>query len=380
MSESKDITIHPSRDADLKKHIELVISGAENEVELDTDTFSSSDRAIIHEYCRAVGLYTMSTNSRLGKKIKVMKTQPTHYEVTDEDVEFFVKQGNLPVVHVSIDTIEYYLKVLSPYFDNCLESYRGFVKEVQSGLHAQSEMSKVFRLAIEYIQEKESYQALRKNPPKLDRGEKLKTSLYQTKNVGKRFLSIDVEKGNFSVLKKNCPDIFSGSWYNFVSQFTDSEFIRRSKRIREVVFGNLGFSKLANSLQEHEITAFYNHLYKHYFDIADCLISKCGDEMIFELDDDIDIDKLNEVIGTYPDTFYHIRYFTLRAFDDTPYFYKEYDNGSIEPRMVPKRYMMQVLKHFEEQPITELDLTFTDKTDGHTMVATYKHSIFDKVK
>ena len=341
---------------------------------IDVKEMNSTERAIIHEHCEKLGLFTMSKKINLGKNIIVSKDKFS-VTITNDHVIFFVKQMHLPISYCTVDTIEYYLTVLDPYFDNCSKKYKMFIAELFNGFDASHFLIKISRKAIDYIKSHSEYQTLINSTLNLKLGSRKKMELYQTSHVGKRFVSLDVIKGNFTVLKLRCPGIFKGSWEDFISQFTESQFIRTTKRIREVIFGDLKFSKLANSLQEHEI----NELYEYLLGLKDVidkmtLISKVGDEMIFELNDDLKNESLTNVMSAYSKQIFHVRIFTLRQFEGVPYFYKEYLDGTIEPRKVQKKYMMQVIKHYENKPIEELDLTSMDD-DGFPYV--YKKSIFD---
>ena len=67
--------------------------------------------------------------------------------------------------------------------------------------------------------------------------------IYKDTNVGKRFISIDMKKANFSSLvhygRVNlCPFNNDYNWEQFMEQFTDIRHFINSKYIRQVVFGN----------------------------------------------------------------------------------------------------------------------------------------------
>ena len=61
--------------------------------------------------------------------------------------------------------------------------------------------------------------------------------IYHPDNVGRDFLALDIIKGNFTSIK-----FFTGAYEgmdydDFMSQFTDSEYFKQSKQIRQIVFG-----------------------------------------------------------------------------------------------------------------------------------------------
>lgn len=59
--------------------------------------------------------------------------------------------------------------------------------------------------------------------------------------VGKYLLSIDMRKANFTALRHYNPSIFDGveTYEDFIGKFTDSDYIKQSKYIRQVIFGQI---------------------------------------------------------------------------------------------------------------------------------------------
>jgi hypothetical protein len=103
------------------------------------------------------------------------------------------------------------------------------------------------------------------------------------------------------------------------------------------------------------------------------LYSKSGDEMVYEIDD-VSEEYLKDVVKKYMNGhLFHVRVFTLHQIGCTPYYYKLYSDGTKELRTVPKKYVMQVIKHLEGREINKLDLTGVDD-DGNAYV--YIKSIF----
>lgn len=374
MSLEKVNILHPDseKDKEFKNTIDKVIETGAIGI-LDTAEMSSEERSVVHEYCEKLNLYTKSDKVGLSKIMKVSKHK-FPIEITNMHVYYFVKQMHLPISYCTVDTIKYYLSLLNPYYNNCLENYEIYCDEFKNGFDPLQETNAVSKKAINFIKTHEEYIKLIKNTPKLDLGQRKKLELYQMIHIGKRFVSLDVKKGNFTVLKLRCPGIFDGTWEDFISKYTDSKFIRNTKRIREVIFGDLNFSKLANSLQEHEINELYQYLSHSVIFKNMTLISKVGDEMIFSLHDNLKNEDLLETMKEYNKQIFHVKIFTLKQFDGVPYYYKMYTDGTIEPRKVNKKYMMQVIKHYEGKPIEELDLTCVD---DERIPYVYKKSIFD---
>lgn len=107
-----------------------------------------------------------------------------------------------------------------------------------------------------------------------------KAQLFTDKNVGKTFISIDMEKANFSSLvafaKMHELEFYANFDYtDFMSQFTNDDWIINSKYIRQVIFGHcnpkrqMGYSRflmklLLDDLFEQKIVSILNiHSYNY---------------------------------------------------------------------------------------------------------------------
>ena len=74
-------------------------------------------------------------------------------------------------------------------------------------------------------------------------------------------------------------------------------------------------------------------------------------------------------------TFYNVTIFNLKRFDEKSYYIKEHlDNNKVEFKQIPRKFLMQCIKKYENKEIIDIDRKFLD--EGY--VATYDSSIFDK--
>jgi hypothetical protein len=305
-------------------------------------------------------------------QILIVGKRMSSHTITEKHVKLFARYTKLPISVYSVDSIDYYIDLLDKYYKGCKVIWNQFIEEVKKN-DIVKEVGRVSEEITYIIINNNDYNILKTKKPVLNIGNIMSTNLYNSQNNGKRYVSFDITKGNFSVLRLWCPAIFgvNVSWYDFVSKFTDSEFIRDSKIMREIIFGKAGFTKLANSLQEHEI----NSLYLYLGDKLSTLYSKKGDEIIYEIDDSITEEYINELMDGYKNKhIFKSSIFTIHCIDKTPYFYKLFPNGRIELKTVPKKYVMQVIKKLEGKEINKLDLTGVDE-DGNIYV--YVKSIFD---
>ena len=67
-----------------------------------------------------------------------------------------------------------------------------------------------------------------------------RNSIYKKTNTGKILLSIDLSNANFNALRKFDESLVINkkNYYEFISEFTEIEHIRKSKYIRQVIFGH----------------------------------------------------------------------------------------------------------------------------------------------
>lgn len=198
--------------------------------------------------------------------------------------------------------------------------------------------------------------------------------IYRHSNLGKRFISVDMKKANFSALRHYNPEIFSNktTWEDYMRKFTDSEYIINSKYIREVIFGKcnpgrqVAYEKylmgtlltdiLTNDVMHNFPIVFFSND-EIIFDITNCNIENevvdlinqsiiklnlnCRIE-VFTLKEIIDLNK-NHILG-------YIRDFTTSESDD---FIK-----NIDFKKVTHLYMPLIIRHLLDMPYEENDFVF----------------------
>ena len=69
--------------------------------------------------------------------------------------------------------------------------------------------------------------------------------IYKPMFDGACFFSLDLKKANYHVLKFYHPNLVlnTHTYEDFIGQFTEFDYIRKSKYIRQVIFGNLNPKK-----------------------------------------------------------------------------------------------------------------------------------------
>lgn len=119
--------------------------------------------------------------------------------------------------------------------------------------------------------------------------------LYNESNVNGWFVSFDLVKSNIQALNYADPEILlnSPTYGDFISKFTDSEYIAKSKHFRQVAFGQMN-PKRHISLATILIKKVYAKIREVGLDYRLCCIS--SDEIVFEVPSGIDLRSVAEFV------------------------------------------------------------------------------------
>lgn len=366
-----------------------------------TEPLKSNERSIYHEIIRQSGLTSESLNetsySSGGnlKRIKIFLSEKTKENnnkvtITREIVEFFSKMTGIPIPSNNPEYIEYYLKKLSKYYSTELWKY--YVEELEEhGIGwMRGEVNKVKTFIIEFIKNNEEYIKYCKKESQLMKHNKYEniissaSDVYQSHNIGKYYISVDVRKANFTFLKHECPNI-NCEWEELVEQSTNSKFIKNLKPLREIIFGQLGNKKLLKEIiilieKIDDIVKSSQNL------LSTMRKTVCStDEIIYEINKDYDGKEFMEkILEIDPDNkIYKIEFFRLKKLNPYKYFVKEiFDENLLNEgkmksqfKMIPKKHLMQCVKKYEnDTDINIFDLTFTFEDEDVVFV---NHLKFD---
>lgn len=193
-----------------------------------------------------------------------------------------------------------------------------------------------------------------------------KHDIFNMGNVDKYFISIDLKKANFQALKwLNSELVLNCDTYKeFLSKFTDLEYMHNSKYLREVIFGNMNPKRQVkvekymtnkilkllleyNIIKENEIRMFSN----------DELIFEKSSTETYELFNDI---RVIDAIKNQLNFDVTIEKYKLKNVKgSTKYFVKEFINKpGYELMCIPLVYHSQVYKKYNNLPLDENDLVF----------------------
>ena len=149
---------------------------------------------------------------------------------------------------------------------------------------------------------------------------KLQKDIFHQNNSGRKFISFDIRKANFSCLKLYDPTIFNADdWETFMSGFTTNRHIIDSKYIREVIFGvcnpkrHIVYEKYVCATALKKILEMLN---ANGFNNPN-LVFFSNDEFIFDVTDydNKDLTEFRRIcddfLGTFTDVPLRMEYFTL---------------------------------------------------------------------
>lgn len=199
----------------------------------------------------------------------------------------FVKDFNLPINVVDSPYFEYYMDAYDwfpkdEYFALCDE-----IREKYEGNHNLwlEDYSRIRDEIITEIENSEEYKKFNsmdmsewalsdecKNLPDVN--------IYNQSSVGKTFLSIDLKKANFQALRK-VGVIDANTYEDFIGKWTDSEYFKKSKYTRQVIFGKLNPKRTI--AVEKKIMEQVKRWFETYKFKGLKLVAFKADELIYEI-------------------------------------------------------------------------------------------------
>jgi hypothetical protein len=127
----------------------------------------------------------------------------------------------------------------------------------------------------------------------------------------KKYISIDIKKANWIVLKKYDPEFapeLGDSYDDFIAKFDVPEIFNHSKQLRQFIFGNIN-PKRQGKAQRVIIQDILHKYYNLDLDIA-CMKN---DEVIYSFET---FDQIEEIINTLDRDMFKIKLFTVKRIED----------------------------------------------------------------
>jgi len=197
---------------------------------------------------------------------------------------------------------------------------------------------------------------------------------YEPHNAGKRILSLDLVRANFQALSHFGRDIHmrQPTWEDFVGQFTDVEYFKYVRYLRQVTYGKLNIKKMAK--YERHLAHFVYSMLKDTGLVKKApkgseLTTLSHDEVLFLSDPEyLDLTGM-EVEGFRRHFLYsspietpieiRAELFDLEQIKPHRAFVRRFvHEDKIDFRGVNKQWYCQVVRHLYGEPIQDLDLYF----------------------
>lgn len=185
-------------------------------------------------------------------------------------------------------------------------------------------------------------------------------NIYILPNVGKKLISVDLEKANFNVLKMIGlnKEIEVETYHELLKKFTDDEYYFISKKIRQVIFGEL------NPARQQRIQKFVINNLCTTLKEQGCILSSASSDEIIIQNQDLSANDVKEILKNVPEEykFFRVEDFFFEKIDENYDFFVKTtltDKGpKTEFKNVPSHVFAQVYKRYIGQETNDYDLLF----------------------
>jgi hypothetical protein len=326
----------------------------------------------------------------MTKIINLEEVKAKPVQVDDTIVQYFCKYTKLPLPLTNHKFIDYILDLLDPY-TNCRATFVQFLRDIEAhetvnklNDHINRVLDSILRPIAEHL----SVQAFKTNTFEMEMNF-LKSSLYKTRhkfytkeNQDKLFISVDINKAAYTILKHYHPEVFENlpTWQEFVRSFCDEKPIQTlilSKHLRQRVFGDAKLTKKTTSFAE-----YFVHKVLHEIKITPTdVVMLSGDEAVISYNPL----TFRSMFDRYNSSFFKVLAFRLVKLPKHDYFVRDYfdpfqiaeDQRTVvthrEFKFIPLPFIMRCVKQYEGKPILDVDHKFLTKSGR---VATLDESIF----
>lgn len=301
------------------------------------------------------------------------------FKVDNSTKRQFVRDYKLPIQIVDEEYFQYYIDLYQNQYQS-RDKYNLFLQtlsQFETLEDFKNESRRIRQDAIDFISSKESYKSFSKDPLDdyfLNIG--YKENLYKENNIGKSFLSIDLVQANIQAINYYDESILDGSktYQEYISKFTDLEYFKNSKQIRQVIFGSLS-PKKQQKIQKWIMGSIKKEII--LLGVSEEIIAATSpDEIVLKLDH-VSKDKKDSILEILKVKFnqfnFHIEEFKLDNVKEGVecYLKRSLINDKIDIKKCNSKLMPEIIKFIEGKDINEKDLAFLD--EGR--IAFYKKSI-----
>jgi len=187
--------------------------------------------------------------------------------------------------------------------------------------------------------------------------------IFRPKNAGRYFLSIDLKKANFQALKHFFPEaVFNCEDYrDLIGRFTDLDYFKDSKYLRQVIFGNLS-PKRQKRIQRFMMEQILDWAVGEKIFEEKEVRMVSSDEIIVELEDPAVFGHTNSLEGKIKNALGYdarVEAYRLETIGNSGFYVKKFvSKEGIELMCVPLVYFAQAYKKVNGLELDERDLCF----------------------
>jgi hypothetical protein len=372
------LQLSESEEAKVKEIIDQLkkLINDKSDVNLEFKDLTAKERGELHGFCRNNKLFSKTNDE---KTICTVSSKPfpkeeiKDFEVTRKTIQLFCELNKIKLPSYQPKYVEYFMKIVDlNEGSNHYTDYLAYLEEVKSmgGFKAfDHNFAGCVKRIDDYFRNSKSKELdiMRSKDAKkseIDFGDEkyrdLSKNLYAEENKDKFFVSCDLKEACYQIVYRECPELVDNcpKWTEFVSKFTDSNTLRKSKHLRSCVFGDTKLGKHTAKYYKYYASLIINyvgnneHLKVKYI---------CQDDVTFEVKDrkKFDFDKFSKDIeDKYPNMF-NIKIFKLVKLGAKDFYLKEYLNSKKELKCVGENFVLQSWRFYNQEPCEPEDLIFT---------------------
>lgn len=291
------------------------------------------------------------------------------FKIDDSTKRQFIRDYKLPIQIVDDEYFDYYLDLFQKQYGS-KDKYDLFIytlSQFDTLEDFKNESQRIRQKAIDFILSRESYKSFSKDP--LDDyffNIGYKENLYKNDNIGKSFLSIDLVQANIQAINHYDKSILENSrtYKEYISKFTDLEYFKNSKQIRQVIFGSLS-PKKQQKIQKWIMGTIKKEIILLGIE-EDIVAATSPDEIVLHIDN-ISKEKKDSILDLLQIKFnqfdFHIEEFKLENIKDgiDCYLKKSLNENKIEIKKCNSKIIPEVIKFLEGKELNEKDLAFLDE-------------------
>jgi len=179
---------------------------------------------------------------------------------------------------------------------------------------------------------------------------------YQIDHAGEEFVSIDIVTANYQAMKFINNKLVSdtNNFDELIRKYTDIEYIIKSKKIRQIIFGDKKLNpKRQQRVQKYIMSELYTYLVESGTVSEDIELELTSDEIVFNkkyLKKDIE-----EALSNLPESINSIEFrlerFSLELIHEGRDFFKriDADTGEYKIKNTPDRFIPEIIKYLKDK-------------------------------